>query len=366
MQTQIVCPRCQTPFAADVHQLIDAQRTPQLKQMLLSGSLNVAVCPKCGTSTQLAAPMIYHDAEHQLLMTYVPMELHLPIHEQEKLVGEMTQAIVKEIPPAQFKGYLLQPQNIMTMKTFMEKVFATEGITPEMLARQSDQLKLLEQLSLAKDGGVMRQLVQEHEGLVDEYFFSLLGSVLQNLMQSQQGENQLVALSNLQAILFTETAVGRQMEARQTVMRQLQKEAKASGGLTLELFAKYLVDNAADEGTVQMLLQAGQPAITYELMALITAAIEHEKDEQRSADLSRLREIVMDWYSQLQMQSQQALQAAHQALERMVQATDTASAVQQELEQLDELFMYHLSAQIKEAEAAKNENRLAPCAKSTP
>ena len=358
MQTQLACPRCQTAFAAEVYQLIDAQRTPQLKQMLLSGSLNVAVCPKCGTSTQLAAPMLYHDAEHQLLMTYVPMELNLPIHEQEKLVGEMTQAIVKQIPPAEFKGYLLQPQNIMTMKTFMEKVFATEGITPEMLERQSNQLRLLEQLSLAKDGNVMRQMVQENEGLVDEYFFSLLGSVMQNLMQSQQGENQLVALSNLQAMLYTDTEIGRQMERRQMVMRQLQKEAKAQGGLSVDMFADYLMKYAADEGIVGMLLQAGQAAITYELMATITAALEQETDPTRQGHLAKLRETVMDWYTQLQQQSQQAMLAAHQALERMVQAPDTAVAVQQELEQLDELFMYYLSTQIKEAEKKQDEARL--------
>lgn len=353
MQTQIACPRCQTRFAADVHQLIDAQRTPQLKQMLLSGGLNVAVCPKCGTSTQLAAPMLYHDADHQLLMVYVPMELHLPIKEQEKLVGEMTQAIVKEIPPAQFKGYLLQPQTIMTMKTFMEKVFATEGITPEMLERQSNQLKLLEQLSVAKDDVTMRQLVQENQGLVDEYFFSLLGSVLQNLMQSQQGENQLVALSNLQAMLYTETEIGRQMERRQMVMRQLQKEAKAQGGLTVELFAKYLIENATDEGTIVTLLQAGQAGINYELMAQVSNALEAaeaQKDAAQVAALTKLRELLMDLYTQMQQQAQLALQQSQQILSEILKAPNIAQAVQERLEELDEGFMYHLAGQIKQAE----------------
>lgn len=353
MQTQIACPRCQTRFAADVHQLIDAQRTPQLKQMLLSGGLNVANCPKCGTSTQLAAPMLYHDADHQLLMVYVPMELNLPIKEQEKLVGEMTQAIVKEIPPAQFKGYLLQPQTIITMKTFMEKVFATEGITPEMLERQSNQLKLLEQLSVAKDGTAMRQLVRENEKLVDEYFFSLLGSVLQNLMQSQQGENQLVALSNLQAMLYMETEIGRQMERRQTVMRQLQKEAKAQGGLTVELFAKYLIENAADEGTTITLLQAGQAGINYELMAQVSNALEAaeaQKDAPQVAALTKLRDLLMDLYTQMQQQAQLALQQSQQILSDILKAPNTAQAVQERLEELDEGFMYHLAGQIKHAE----------------
>ena len=33
---------------ADIYQVIDAGRQPQLKEMLLSGQLNYAVCPNCG------------------------------------------------------------------------------------------------------------------------------------------------------------------------------------------------------------------------------------------------------------------------------------------------------------------------------
>jgi hypothetical protein len=274
----------------------------------------------------------------------------------------MTQAIVKEIPPAQFKGYLLQPQTIMTMKTFMEKVFATEGITPEMLERQSNQLKLLEQLSVAKDDLAMRQLVQENEGLVDEYFFSLLGSVLQNLMQSQQGENQLVALSNLQAMLYTETEIGRQMERRQAVMRQLQKEAKAQGGLTVELFAKYLIENAADEGTIVTLLQAGQAGINYELMAEVSNALEAaeaQKDATQVAALTKLRELLMDLYTQMQQQAQLAIQQSQQILSEILKAPNTAQAIQERLEELDEGFMYYLAGQIKQAEHKEETELLA-------
>ncbi len=53
MITQITCPNCGTPYSAEVHQIIDVGRQPELKQMLLSGQLNVAVCPSCGAGGQL-------------------------------------------------------------------------------------------------------------------------------------------------------------------------------------------------------------------------------------------------------------------------------------------------------------------------
>ena len=98
MQTQLNCPNCRSPFQAQIFNIVDAQRTPELKQMLLSGGLNVATCPNCGNSSQLAVPMDYHDATHQLFMVYVPMELNLPMTEQERLVGQMTKAITEGIP----------------------------------------------------------------------------------------------------------------------------------------------------------------------------------------------------------------------------------------------------------------------------
>ena len=84
MQTQITCPSCGTPFAAEVHQIIDVGRQPELKQMLLSGQLNVAVCPSCGTGGQLATAMLYHDPAHELFMIYVPQEMQLDQMQQQQ------------------------------------------------------------------------------------------------------------------------------------------------------------------------------------------------------------------------------------------------------------------------------------------
>ena len=47
------------------------------------------------------------------------------------------------------RGYMLQPQTMLTMQSFMERVWGTEGVTPEMLARQQKQVELLRTLAMA-------------------------------------------------------------------------------------------------------------------------------------------------------------------------------------------------------------------------
>ena len=73
--TSINCPNCRTPFTAPVQQIIDAQADPEAKSMLLSGQLNMVVCPSCGFRGALNTPFLYHDAELELALVYMPMEL---------------------------------------------------------------------------------------------------------------------------------------------------------------------------------------------------------------------------------------------------------------------------------------------------
>ena len=101
MQTQINCPQCGTPYAAEVHQIIDVGRQPELKQMLLSGQLNVAQCPSCGASGQIASAMIYHDPAHELFMVYIPQELPMDQMQREAYVGQLTRAVMESTPTEQ-------------------------------------------------------------------------------------------------------------------------------------------------------------------------------------------------------------------------------------------------------------------------
>ena len=284
MLNQIQCPRCQTVFTAEIHQVIDVGQNPQLKYELLNGTLNLFVCPNCGTSGQMATPLLYHDPEHEMFMVHVPMELNLPHQERQRLIGQLVQEVMGKTPPEARRGYMLQPQEIISYQTFIEKILETEGVTPEMIARQRRQSELLQTLSRA-DRDVADQLLQDRADEIDETFFAMLHSLIE--MAQQQGNNdQVIRLVNLQARLYTETEVGRRLEARQTALRSFQQEARKAGELTPELLLKHVLKNREDEATVNALISVGQQAFNYEFFRLLTervetAAREHDKEEAR-------------------------------------------------------------------------------------
>ena len=143
MQTQITCPNCGTPYVADIYQVVDVGQQPQLKEMLLSGQLNFAVCPNCGAGGRIATPLLYHDPAHDLFMIHIPQEMPMDQVRREELVGRLVQQVINQTPMEKRRGYMLQPQTMLTMQSFMERVWETEGVTPEMLARQQKQVCLL-------------------------------------------------------------------------------------------------------------------------------------------------------------------------------------------------------------------------------
>lgn len=69
---QVQCPNCGAPFVVPIFSIIDLGANPELKQPLLGGQINVAVCPSCGAGGPLAAPLMIHVPEKQFLGVLVP------------------------------------------------------------------------------------------------------------------------------------------------------------------------------------------------------------------------------------------------------------------------------------------------------
>ncbi|MEM7802314.1 MAG: CpXC domain-containing protein, partial [Chloroflexota bacterium] len=358
MQTQITCPTCRATFTTEVFQIVDAQKTPQLKELLLAGALNVADCPQCGAKTNIASPILYHDAEHELLMVHVPMELNLPMHEQERMIGQLAKAVTDSIPPEQFKAYLLQPKTIMTFQTFMEKVLETEGVTPEMIQRQKDQADLLKQLIDAPKLERL-SLIQQKTDLIDETFFAILASNLQMLEQNPNpaANTQFLKLTNLQALLFTSTETGKALETQQTVLRGFQQKVKDAGGLTFDLYIDGLLDSYDNEAVQSAIMQMGQQAIRYELFARLSERIEAAPADD-AAKLTDIRQKLLEIYESLQASAQEMLEQADSLLDVLIHAQDTSTAVKNNVDKIDENFVGYLSKQIENAQAQGDSGRI--------
>ncbi len=361
MQTQVNCPNCRTPFPTQVFQIVDAQRQPELKQMLLAGALNVANCPNCGAQIPLGAPLLYHDAEHELMMVYVPMELNLPMHEQDRLVSQLTKAIVDSVPQNQVKGYMIRPpQMMLSMQSFMEKVYETEGITPEMLQRQRDQSQLLQEL-VTVEREERNQKIADKADLIDESFVAMVQSNLQAI--EQQGQNPqvqdvFVKISNLQAYLFKNTEVGREFMTAQVALAKFQKEAQAAGGLNLELLLKHLLLNLDNERVQDSIIRMGQQGIRYELFDLLTTEIDGEEDEARKEQMVALREKLLMLFESMQSQAQELMEKAKGTLDILLAAgQNLPTAIQNNAADIDENFLYFLEASINQAEQQGDSNQ---------
>ncbi|MFN2105220.1 MAG: CpXC domain-containing protein [Candidatus Promineifilaceae bacterium] len=359
MYTQISCPNCGTNYTAEVHQVIDVGRNPELKAALLSGQLNVAVCPSCGTAGQLASAMLYHDPENELFMVYVPQELNLDQVEREKYIGQLTREVVDSTPPEQRRYYMFQPMTMLTMQSFLEKVLETEGITKEMIERQQKQAELLNTLITA-DKDVADYLLKERASEIDEVFFAMLRQYIE--VASQTNDNkQLVPLINLQAKLMTETEVGRRLEKQQIALHALNRAAKAADGLTPAILLEHILKNQQDPEIVAALAQVGLPAMSYEFFTGLTNEIERQQlagNEEAVERLSMMRTDLLEMQEDAQEQTRQVLGAAQETLEAILSAEDIKLALNANMESLDDAFMYVLAAEIARAQETNDAARL--------
>ena len=360
MLTQISCPNCGTRYRAELNQVIDVGRQPELKEALLSGQLNIAVCPTCGASGQIGSAMVYHDPAHELFMVHVPQELNLDQLQREQYIGQLTREVVDNMPAEQRRAYMFQPMTMLTMQSFMEKVLETEGITKEMIERQKKQAELLNTL-ISADDDVADYLIKERAGEIDEVFFAMLRQYVEAASQMND-DRQLVPMINLQAKLMTETEIGRQIEQQQVALHSLNREVKEAGGLSPSIMLEHVLKNQKDPAVVAALAQLGLQAMTYEFFSGLTDAIEREElagNREAVERLSNIRSELLQLQEQVQEQTRQVLGEAEETLFAILDADDMSLALQENSDRLDDAFMYVLAGEIGRAEKAKQTEQLA-------
>jgi CpXC protein len=72
---EIDCPECQHSQKVVVWDSLNVDVTPDEKQELLEGRINVFHCEQCGHSGQIVMPFMYHDMGRQFCVLYQPLEL---------------------------------------------------------------------------------------------------------------------------------------------------------------------------------------------------------------------------------------------------------------------------------------------------
>src|SRR5918995_1159062 len=245
-QTQIACPRCRQMISANIEQLFDVTQDPQAKQRLLGGVSNMARCPHCGYQGRLAAPIVYHDNEKELLLTFFPPELNMQLNEQERLIGPMIKQVTDRLAPEKRKGYLLNPIPNLTYESMVQTILSKDGITPDMLKEQQDRVGVIERLLQASSNDVRGEIIKQNLNLFDEQFFALFSRLAQSAAASGQ-EPVARGMVDLQKQLLEETEFGRGLKESVGELEAATKALQEAGqGLTREKLLEMVIASPSD------------------------------------------------------------------------------------------------------------------------
>lgn len=354
-RTQVRCPNCRQPVTADIDQLFDVDADPSAKQRLISGAFNLINCPHCGYQGQISTPLVYHDSEKELLLTFFPPELGLPVNEQERALGGMINQVVNRLPQEKRKAYLLRPQTTLTLQGLVERVLEGEGITREMIQAQQQRLNLIQRLLSASDD-VREEIARQEDQQMDSEFFSLLNRLIET---SLMGGDQEAArqLSELQKTLLSHTTFGRQVQEQSKEVEAAVASLQAIGqGLTREKLLD-LVMEAPNETRLSALVSLARPGFDYQFFQILSERIDKARGDGR-ARLVKLREQLLELTRQVDQQMEARQNASLQLLNSILQAEDVAEAMLQNLAGVDEFFINQLNRSMETAQREGDTARL--------
>ena len=345
-KTRINCPNCRQPIVADIEQLIDVGVDPSAKQRLLAGVTNVAQCPHCGFQGNLATPIVYHDPEKELLLTFFPSEVGLKRDDQERLIGTLINQVVNNLPQEKRKGYLFRPQSMLTFQGLVERVLEADGITKEMIQAQQARLGLLQRL-LSATPESRPEIARNEDQLIDGDFFALV-SRLQETAMATGDKNAADALTEMQRAILPETTFGRQLQAQtQEVEAALASLQEAGQQLTREKLLEIVIQ-APNDTRLSALVSLARPGMDYSFFQLLSERIDRSPEDV-AAKLTQLRERLLEMTRQVDQQMEARLDQARQLIDSILASEDPHAATAQILPAVDDYFLRELNASMEAA-----------------
>ncbi|WKZ38652.1 MAG: CpXC domain-containing protein [Anaerolineales bacterium] len=329
-QTQIACPRCKQMIPANVEQLFDVTTDPQAKQRLLSGQSNYARCQFCGYEGRLATPVVYHDNEKELLLTFFPPELALPLNEQEKMIGPLIKQVTDRLPPEKRKGYLLNPQANLTFESMVETILGKDGITPEMIKGQQERVQFMERLMQVTSKDVRSELIKQNAKIIDEQFFALFSRIAQSALSSGQ-EQVARGLIDIQTQLLEETEYGRQLKESVGELEAAQQVLQDAGqSLTREKLLDFVLESKTD-ARIRAYVSLARPGMDYIFFQNLTEKIEKASGDEKTR-LEGIREKLLQFTNDVDRQVEQRIKQAQQFVESLLAQDDVEKATQENLD----------------------------------
>jgi len=317
-------------ITANVEQLFDVSSDPGAKQRLLGGVSNVAHCPYCGYEGRLATPIVYHDADKELLLTYFPPELGMPLNEQERLIGPMITQVTNRLPADKRKAYLFKPIPNLTFESMVETILGKDGITPEMIKVQQERLSIIDRLLQTPTAEVRSEIIKQNTKLFDEQFFALFSRLLQ--AGAGSGQEQLAKqMADLQKQLLSETEYGRQLQASVGELEAAAKTLQEAGqNLTREKLLDFMI-KAPNEARLKAYVSLARNGMDYVFFQNLTEMIDKASVDSKTK-LEGLREKLLDLVNEIDKQLEARYKQAQELVEKILTQEDVAKATQANLE----------------------------------
>jgi hypothetical protein len=348
-KTRINCPNCRQPIMADIDQLFDVGQDPTAKQKILGGAFNQASCPNCGYRGMVATPLVYHDPDKELLLTYFPAELGLPVNEQERIIGPLITRITNSLPQEKRKAYLLQPQAMFTLQTMLERILAADGITKDMIQAQQDRMNLLQRCISASDEA-LKEITTKDDASFDNDFFNILNRLIE--ASTVNGDQESARrLTELQKKLLGMTTFGKQVqEQSKDVEAAIQTLQSAGKSLTREKLLDIVI-KAPNETQLSVIVSLARAGMDYEFFKLLSEKIDRARDDGR-ARLINLRDQLLEMTQAIDKQMGERLAQSHKNLAAILQSKDIKETTAQNLAVVDEFFVQAFNEEMEAARKA--------------
>ena len=334
-QTTTPCPRCGGQMIADIQQIFDVSVDPMDKERLLRGAANIAICPSCGYQSQIAMPIVYHDPEKELLLTYFPPELNMSLPEQQKILGPMITKVVNSLPPEKKKGYLFQPRTMLTFDTLFETILEADGITKEMLNEQKYKGELIRRLLQTSQDSLV-EVIHQEESHIDQSFFLMLNNTLDAAVQMRD-KTSFEALKKVQEVLFRETAYGRELKIKADFTQKAITDLQNLGENLNRDTLLDLVLNSPDDIYLQTLTGLARSGMDYEFFTKLSSRIDAAEGEEKEK-FTNIRTQLLDLTQRIDKALAEEKETRRKLLEEILKQDDMESALYQAVRAIDQQF----------------------------
>jgi hypothetical protein len=274
----------------------------------------------------------------------------MPQDEQERIIGRLITQATQGLEAEQRKGYLFQPQAVLTMQGLIERILEGDGITQEEIDAQRAKLRLFEEM-LRTPEDELKKFAEEHDAELDAIFFQLATLSL----QATQDENAQQAANQRIESLLPHTTFGKDLVQKETEFRAAAESIQQAGdSITHESLLQIFID-APNAERVNALVQLTRPALDYTFFQRLTEKID-TADAEAKENLENLRTQILDLTQEIDRLQEARAQEAASLLKVLVEAEDLDAAILEALPLVDELFLSILQANIKAAQERSDQH----------